>query len=120
MSSAFPSAFPETRASAQDIALPASDAPVKLFATLGAAWVALLGYVFLRWVTADYFGPTSPGPDVPPASTIWFIRILEGGITLLALWLIWECIINPIRKDGAIGSDGLFVITWFTLWFHDP
>jgi len=97
MSSAFPSAFPESRASAQDIALPASEAPVKLCATLGAAWVVVPGYVFIRWVTADYFGATPPGPDVTPASTIWFIRILEGAMLLVTLWLIWECIIKPAR-----------------------
>jgi hypothetical protein len=109
----------ESRASAQDIASPAAESPVVVCAVLGAAWVLLLGYVLVRWLTADYFGPTLPGPDPVPSSTLWFIRILESSMAAVTLWLIWECIVKPIRETGEIGADGLLVMTWFTLWFHD-
>ena len=109
----------ETHVSARDIAPTSADAPVKLFASLGTAWLLLLSYVLVRWTTADYFGPTAPGPDIPPVSTLRFIRSLEGVIALVVVWLIWECIVKPLRKDGELNADGLFVITWFTLWFHD-
>ena len=39
---------------------------------------------------------------------------------LVTLSLVWDHIVKPLRRDGEIGADGLFVITWFTLWFHDP
>jgi hypothetical protein len=119
MKSAVASSLPRSSASARDIAPTSAAAPLKLFATLGAGWVLLIGYVFARWLSSDYFGPTPPGPDPLPSSSFWFIRILEGGMTLTTLWLIWECIVKPLRRDGAIDTDGLLVITWFTLWFHD-
>lgn len=109
----------ERAASSRDIALPAAEAPVRVCAVLGLGWVLLIGYVMVRWITADYFGPTDPGPDLPPASTIWFIRIIQTVMTAGTLFLIWECIIKPIRQTGEIGTDGLLVLTWFTLWFHD-
>ena len=119
MSSAYATSLPASSASAQDIAPSGAGAPIKLFAALGVVWVVLIGYVMLRWLTSDYIGPTPPGPDLPPVSTIVFIRFMEVGITFSTLWLIWECIVKPLRNEGEIGSDGLFVITWFSLWFHD-
>jgi hypothetical protein len=115
------STAPRTRAapSARDIAVLGADAPVKACALLGLAWVALIAYVFIGWVTSSYFGPTPTGSDIPPVSTLRFIRGMEIVMTASTAWLIWECILKPIWRDGEIGTDGLLVITWFTLWFHD-
>ena len=98
-------------ASAQDIAVPAGEAPVRFFAWLGAAWVLLIGYVVFNWVTADYFGPTPTGPDEPPFYVIACIRFWETWMATLALWLIWECIVKPWRRDGEPSSDGLLAVS---------
>lgn len=106
-------------ASASDLGPPARDAPVKVFAALGLGWVALIAYVFGRWLTADYFGPTDPGPDAPPGYVIPCIRGFELTMSSVALWLLWECVIKPLRRTGELGSDGLIALSWLTLWFHD-
>lgn len=107
-------------ASARDIAPAGAGAPVKLFAWLGAGWVLLLAYVFARWLGSSYIAMTAPGPDVPPRSTLVFIRCFEVASVLTTLWLLWECVVKPLLREGELGTDGLFVLTWVTLWFHDP
>jgi len=105
--------------SARDVSRLATSAPVRIFACLGAGWVALIFYVFLRWLTSSYFGPTAPGPDHPPDHVIYCIRTFEVVMTLTALWLFTECVFKPLRRTGELGSDGLLLISWFSLWFHD-
>jgi hypothetical protein len=105
--------------SARDITLSRDSAPVKVFATLGLGWVLLIAYVFLRWLTSSYLGPTAPGPDRPPDYVLYSIRSFEVLMSTLALWLVWECVVKPVRQTGAVGTDGLLLITWFSLWFHD-
>ncbi len=92
---------------------------MKLFATLGAGWVLLIAYVFVRWVTASYFGPTDPGPDRPPDYVVPCIRTFEVLMSAVTCWLLWECIVKPLRQTGELGADALLLISWLTLWFHD-
>jgi hypothetical protein len=40
-------------------------------------------------------------------------------MSAITLWLLWECIVKPFRKDGELGSDAMLVVSWLTLWFHD-
>jgi hypothetical protein len=119
-SSASPDADAEVlvRPRAGDVA-GVESAPVKLFAVLGSFWVVLIGFVLYRWVSAPYFGPTEPGPDSAPSYVLWCIRLMEGWLSLVSLWLVWECIVKPLRMRGEMSTDGLLCITWLTLWFHD-
>jgi hypothetical protein len=105
--------------SALDVGATSQGAPVKVFAVLGLGWVLLIVYVFSRWLTSSYLGPTDPGPDQPPDYVLYSIRSFEVLMSLLSLWLVVECVIKPVLRTGEMSTDGMLVITWFSLWFHD-
>ena len=88
-------------------------------ATVGAVWALYLAYVFGSWLLSDHFAPTDPGPDPLPDHSFWFIRLFEAWMCILAVWMIWETWVKPLRRDGEPGTDGILCTAWVTLWMHD-
>lgn len=106
-------------ATASDIRGATSSPPVVFCAALGVFWTAFVGYVFGSWVLSDHFTPTPPGPDPIADWSLWCIRLFEAWLSMVALWLIWECILKPLRRDGEPSADGLLCTAWITVWMHD-
>lgn len=45
--------------------------PIVWLARLGAVFVAIQAYVYIRWIFSDSFSPIPTGPDEVPTHTRW-------------------------------------------------
>ncbi len=92
---------------------------VKVWAGIGAAFVALWAYVLVTWVTSDYFKAVPKGvSDVPG----WMATELIGWQVIsipIALLLLERFVIRTWRRERHIGIDGLLVLAFATLWPQD-
>lgn len=94
--------------------------PVKYWALIGAGFLALQAYVYFRWLTSGDLSATPVGPDDAPGwmiGAIWAQQILAPlGLLVFAYFFVWR----PIRRDGRISLDGLFVLCALGVWWMDP
>ena len=84
--------------------------PVKLWATLGAALLALELFFLGKWVTGPNFTPVESGPDLPPE---WMRVVLIVGQVLFvagALVFIYRLLVLPWLRERRVTTDGLLVI----------
>lgn len=85
---------------------------VSLWALFGGVWVVVAGQAIVRWMlSADQFVPAPVlGPDVYPAWRESSLRVLEVASVAVLLAFVWFCVIRPLRRDGRLSLDGMFVI----------
>lgn len=95
-------------------------APVKAWAAVGAAFLALQVFVYGSWVAAGDAVSLSPGPTAMPDWMQPAIRIFEAGSLVGALIFAWFFLIRPWRRAGAITLDGLFMLAFLTFFWQDP
>lgn len=96
--------------------------PVKGWAAVGAAFIALQAYVLIKWLfTPSHHSHLGPGATPVPtfmkiACTGWEII---GIVVLVALiYYVWY---RPWRREGRITTDGLLCFVFLsTVWFQDP
>jgi hypothetical protein len=94
--------------------------PVKIYAALGAVLVLFMAYVWGKWILGPNFERVDPGPTEAPGWMMFALRAFEVGGILLAGFVIWRFVVQPWRRDGRPGTDGLLVIGFATVWFQDP
>lgn len=92
--------------------------PIVWLARLGAVFVAMQAYVYLRWIFSDKFVTTPSGPDPVPGSTmiwirVWEIGCLAGGVVFLG-WII-----RKTRRDKEFPAVGVFVVAWLLAAWQD-
>lgn len=85
---------------------------VGLWALFGGVWVVVAGQAIVRWMlSADQFVPAPVlGPDAYPAWREAALRVLEAASVAVLLAFVWFCVIRPLRRDGRLSLDGMFVI----------
>lgn len=93
--------------------------PVVWLARLGALFVVVQAYVYLRWIFSDQFVSTPTGADPIPGSQMMWIRLWEaicivGGIVFIG-WIV-----RSTRRDGAISAVGVLVSAWLLAAWQDP
>ncbi|MCV7380876.1 spirocyclase AveC family protein [Mycobacterium alsense] len=93
--------------------------PIVWLARLGAVFVALQAYVYIRWITSDQFVAAPTGPDKIPGGTMVGIRVSEavcivGGLIYIA-WFIRKTL-----RDRAFPAMGVFVVAWSLAAWQDP
>jgi hypothetical protein len=90
-----------------------------IWAWVGAAFVVLVAYVMIRWVTGPYFRPVPAGANVPPT----WMKISAHAIEAISLSVfagtLWHYVIRPWRRDGEISHDGLMVLALITLYWQN-
>ncbi len=94
--------------------------PVKWWAAFGALLLAFQAFVLGRWITGPYFKSVDPGPTPMPGwmkgvLTFWQIALPIAGLVVL-YWFV----VRPWKRERRIGLDGLMVIAFLMLSFHDP
>jgi hypothetical protein len=93
--------------------------PIVWLARLGAAFVVLQAYIYLRWISSDKFTSTPTGPDKIPGATMTWIRVWEvitvvGGVIFLG-WLVRRAL-----RDRALSPLGIYVLAWLLTAWQDP
>ena len=122
---------PPTATATGDLAMPsrpleatreaASNVPVKVWATFGALIFAFEAYVIFQWVTGPYFTPVDIGASEVPDWMEISLRAQEVVFGVILAFVIWHFIVQPLRKERRMTSDGLLCIAIFVFaWFQDP
>ncbi|WP_319447743.1 MULTISPECIES: spirocyclase AveC family protein [unclassified Mycobacterium] len=98
---------------------PPESPPIVWLARLGAAFVVIQAYIYLRWIFSNQFVSTPTGADPIPGSELVWIRVWEavcivGGIVFLG-WII-----RKTRRDGALPALGVVVFAWLLTAWQDP
>jgi hypothetical protein len=93
--------------------------PIVWLARLGALFVLLQAYVYVRWICSDKFAASPTGPDKIPGATLAWIRIWEaicivGGIVFIG-WIV-----RTTRRDRALPVLGVYVLAWLLAAWQDP
>lgn len=94
--------------------------PVTIWATVGAAVLAMQVYVWIRWITGPYFTRVPAGPSDPPLY-MKVPLIANAAILWVALPLaLWWFFIRPWRRERRITLDGMLVLSCGLMFFQDP
>lgn len=92
--------------------------PIIWLARLGAVFVVIQAYVYLRWIFSDKFVSTPSGPDAVPGSMMVWIRAWEIGCVVGgAIFLGW--IARKTYRDKEFPAVGVFVVAWLLAAWQD-
>jgi len=84
---------------------------ISAWAAVGAAFIALQLYIFVRWVGSPQFTPTPPGDAPLPAWSEFQIWLFQASFPLFILggiaWFVWQT-----RRDGRAPAYGLIMFGW--------
>ncbi|HEX5370007.1 MAG TPA: spirocyclase AveC family protein, partial [Dehalococcoidia bacterium] len=94
--------------------------PVRVWAAVGAALLALQLYVWIRWITGPYFERVPAGPTDPPM--YMKVPLIANAVVLwVALpFALWWFFIRPWRRERRITLDGMLLISMGLMFFQDP
>jgi hypothetical protein len=108
---------------AQARALPISGKPalpVKLFATLGVIFAAVLITTLYQWVGGPNFKPAPIGADPISAFELGLVHFTDAFCGLTSLAFFWYLLIKPWIRDKRISWDGMLMLCLLTMWLQDP
>ncbi|MDV3130548.1 spirocyclase AveC family protein [Mycobacterium sp. 29Ha] len=99
---------------------PRPSSSIKIWATVGAVFLALTVYLFVRWVSGPYFEPVASGPSEPPM--YMKIPLIANAVVL---WIglpfaLWFFIIRPWWRERRITLDGMLLVSMALMMFQDP
>lgn len=115
-----PIAEPLGAVSELDAPTQSSVTPVKVFAVIGGAILALQLYVVTRWVTGPYFERVPTGPSDPPMY-MKIPLIANAAILWVGLpFALWFLIIRPWVRERRITLDGMLLVSMGLMFFQDP
>jgi len=89
------------------------------FAGVGAGFLALAAWCWLRWIGSAHFRPVAAGPDLLPSWQHVTLLLLQGGGLLVALWCLWHFALQPRLRTGTLSTEGLLCLALPTVWFQD-
>lgn len=97
-----------------------SSSAYKVWAAIGAAFLALTLYLITRWVTGPYFEQVQGGPTEPPL--YMKIPLIANAVVL---WVglpfaLWFFIIRPWVRERRITLDGMLLVSMGLMMFQDP
>jgi hypothetical protein len=95
--------------------------PVAVWASLGAFFLALQTYVMVAWVASGNAKRTPAGETPIPGWMNISLRTQEVAGSLVALGIIYWCVIRPWRQQRTLSLDGMFVLSFlFGTYWQDP
>jgi hypothetical protein len=84
--------------------------PIRLWASLGAVFLAAELYFLARWATSPSFTPVDSGPDLPPT---WMrVTLIVGQVLFVsgALVFLYTLLLVPWLRERRVTLDGLLCI----------
>ena len=94
--------------------------PVVGFAVLGAAWSALMVWVWTYWIAEGKATPNRFGTDQVPHYMKVFANVVQPILVVATIWTIWHFLIRPWRRESRLTFDGMIVIAMVLVSFQDP
>lgn len=93
--------------------------PVKVWALVGAGFLAVEAFAIIGWFVTGNAKPTDPGPDPVPA----FMRIAGNTWSAVGLvatvFVLWRFVFQPLRRDRHLTTDGIFCLVFLSLCWQD-
>jgi Spirocyclase AveC-like len=92
--------------------------PLGAWATLGAAFVAVQAYVYLRWFASGRAGPRSAAAVVPESTKIaaWIVQVSVVVIVVATVaFLVRDCL-----RTRRLTLDAMLAIAWLSVEWQDP
>jgi hypothetical protein len=111
---------PTSQHGAGDVTAHAKESPVIVWlARVGAFFVVVQAYVYIRWICSDQFVSTPTGSDKIPGTQLIWIRFWEavcivGGVVFVG-WII-----HKTRRDKALPTLGVLAGAWLLAAWQDP
>jgi hypothetical protein len=93
--------------------------PVRAWALVGAAVVAVATYVWVAWLVSGDARTVGTGADRVPAATQAWVVVFEVVSPLVALGAIVYVVTRSVR-ERQLCLDAMIVIAWSVAWWHDP
>jgi len=94
--------------------------PAPVWAGVGAVILAVEAFAIVRWIASGEAVRTPAGPDPVPRSMSVAAHSVEVICPVLSAWILWRFLIQPWRRDGRIGFDGVVILVCATLFWLDP
>ncbi|GAB2580305.1 spirocyclase AveC family protein [Streptomyces capparidis] len=92
--------------------------PALVWASAGAAFVVLQGYVYTRWLLTGDPAPVGTGPDPVPADT----KVWAWALQLLVPAVFAGCVVHAVRasrRRGRPAFDALLLAGWLLVYWQD-
>lgn len=94
--------------------------PALFWVVTGAAWVALMVYVWAAWIISGDFKTNTTGRGEEPRWYVYLIHSWEIFALIVSLIILWYYVIRPKVKTGHFTFDSLFFIACASLCFQEP
>jgi hypothetical protein len=93
--------------------------PVLWWMTAGVVLLAFQIIVLARWVFGPNFKATDPGPDELPHWQSVAFAVLQIGVPIAAVFLLYAWVVRPWRKHGHLTTDAMIALAASTVFFWD-
>jgi Spirocyclase AveC-like len=93
--------------------------PVLWWASAGVLLLVFQVVVLARWVSGPNFTATDPGPDKLPAWQSVVFTVLQVGIPVGAVVLLYFWVIRPWRRHRYLTTDAMIALSASTVFFWD-
>ena len=99
---------------------PTTIPPVKIWAAMGAAFVAFELYLLGKWVAGPEFVRVPTGPSTPPTWMKVAINVSQVLGVLVVVCLLYWLVARPWFKNRQITFDGALCIALLLVSVYDP
>jgi hypothetical protein len=99
---------------------PAEVGWAKVLVLHGAAWLALIVYVWTAWVVSGDFKTNTRGRGLEPQWYVTLMHVWEIFALVSSVVIMWWFVIRPRIKTGRMTFDGLFFLSCLALCFQEP
>jgi hypothetical protein len=94
--------------------------PVKVWALVGAAVLALELYVWISWISGPYFTHVSSGPSDPPTLMKVMLTIQSVAVWVGLPIAVWFWVIKPWVRERRISLNAMLMAAMGLMFFQDP
>ena len=95
-------------------------APVKVWASLGVAFLALQVYALSAWIISGKATHTPTGPDPVPtwltvSNAVWMTILISAFVAI-----VYFAVVRPWRRGQGLTNDALLALVFLLIWWQDP
>ena len=93
---------------------------ISYWAAAGVFFLGLQLFIFGSWIGTGKAERTPNGPTAVPGWMSGAIVVLQVVSLALAVIFLYKLVIQPWRRDGRLGLDGLMCLAFATCYWQDP